>query len=86
MPWPRDGTTGRPLRHPAETRRTTATSGRPIVRDGGDRRRQARARLADQHRQLAYARLAHEAMPLTRYYRHPKGGFYCRVVEGWRAA
>ena len=69
---------------PAPT--TTATNGPVIVPDGGDRQYRAQWRLADEHRRLGIARLAHQAMPLTRYYRHPKGGFYCRVVEGWRAA
>jgi hypothetical protein len=64
----------------------TATSNTGSIPDPGDGRRRARSRLADEHRRLGIARLADQAMPLTRYYRHPKGGFYCRVVEGWRAA
>jgi hypothetical protein len=78
---------GRGDHDPGLTPTATATNGNgeSITDPCGDRRR-ARVRLADEHRRLAYARLAHQAMPLTACYRHPKGGFYCRVVEGWRAA
>ena len=86
MPWPDNGR-GRPRCKGGPDQQITATNGNTgSIPDRGDERRRARARLADEHRRLAYARLAHQAMPLTRYYRHPKGGFYCRVVEGWRAA
>lgn len=89
MPWPdrRDGTAGRPPQRPANIPAdTTSTSGSQSLPDPGDRQYRARWRLADEHRRLGIARLAHERMSLVEYYRHPRGGFYCRVVEGWRAA
>ena len=42
-----------------------------IIADREDDRRRARTRLADEHRRLGICRLAHEAMPLTRYYARP---------------
>jgi hypothetical protein len=71
---PRDGR-GRGANFPGlESRNYTATNGTAtnggaaILPDAGDRYR-ARWRLADEHRRLGIARLAHEAMPLTVYYR-----------------
>jgi hypothetical protein len=29
--------------------------------------------------------MADEVMPLSTWYRQPKGCFYCTVVEGWAA-
>jgi len=88
MPWPDNGRGRGTSTDPGlDTQQITATNGNgKSIPDRGDERRRARARLADEHRRLGIARLAHRAMPLTAYYRHPKGGFYCRVVEGWRAA
>jgi hypothetical protein len=41
----------------------------------------ARQRLGAEHRRLAIARLAEQAMPLTVYYRKSKYGPYCTLVE-----
>lgn len=48
-------------------------------------RQAARARLRAQRDHLAVARWLHQLVPLTAYYRQPKGAFYCRVAEGWAA-
>jgi hypothetical protein len=75
MPWPDNGRAGSPRsRRPGSGQYYTATNGTAtnggaaILPDAGDRYR-ARWRLADEHRRLGIARLAHEAMPLTVYYR-----------------
>jgi hypothetical protein len=88
MPWPPDNGVGRGHHNPGRNaQQITATNGnRGRIPDRRDERRQARSRLAAEHRRLGIARLAHQAMPLTLYYRHPKGGFYCEVTEGWWAA
>jgi hypothetical protein len=92
MPWPDQNGRGRALRReppgptPTAATATNGTTGTPILPDAGDRQYRARWRLAAEHRRLGIARLAHQAMPLTVYHRHPKDGFYCRVTEGWRAA
>lgn len=94
MPWP-DNSRGRARCRPGlgqyytATNGTTDNGGAAILPDAGDRQYRARSRLADEHRRLAYARLAHQAMPLTRYYGPrplrdvPLGQF---LVEGWWAA
>ena len=56
-----------------------------IVSHQGEQAWRARERLAGEHYRLAVARLANQLMPLDRYYRHPKCGFYCVVAEGWMA-
>jgi hypothetical protein len=37
-------------------------------------------------RRWAARQLHRRGVDLAIYYRHPRPGFYCRVVEGWRAA
>jgi hypothetical protein len=50
-----------------------------------DRQRQLRERVQAINRCCRIARMADEVMPLAVWYRQPKGGFYCVVVEGWAA-
>lgn len=85
------------MRHPPDDKRSglPATERPPgrvptpsttsIVSHQDDQAWRARERLAGERHRLALARLAQQRMPLDRYYRHPKGGFYCVVVEGWVA-
>jgi hypothetical protein len=44
----------------------------------------ARRRVEAQTRHLQVCRWLDRLVPLSVYYRHPKGGAYCRVVEGWQ--
>jgi hypothetical protein len=76
MPWPdtRDGRGRGSWRPGLESRNYTATNG--TATNGGvailpdaDRQYRARWRLAEERYRLGIARLAHEAMPLTVYYR-----------------
>jgi hypothetical protein len=39
----------------------------------------------DRDRRHRIARMADELMPMAVWYRQPKDGFYCTVVEGWAA-
>lgn len=50
-----------------------------------DRQRQARQRLQAIDRRRRIATMADELMPMAIWYRQPKHGFYCAVVEGWAA-
>lgn len=58
------------------------------IADGanGERRARAQERIDRQNRRQRWSRWADREMPLAEYYRCHRGGFYCRVVEGWRVA
>jgi hypothetical protein len=49
-----------------------------------DRQRRAQHRVEAQTRHLQVCRWLDRLASLSVYYRDPKGGAYCRVVEGWR--
>jgi hypothetical protein len=76
MPWPDNGRAGSPRsRRPGSGQYYTATNGTAtnggtvMLPDRGDRQYRARWLLADERYRLGIAALAHEKMPLTRYYR-----------------
>jgi hypothetical protein len=50
-----------------------------------DRQRRARSRILAQDERRRVCRELEQLAPLAVWYRQPKGGFYCLVVEG-RAA
>jgi hypothetical protein len=51
-----------------------------------DARRQARERIQLMERRRRIAGQLDQLLPLAAYYRHPRPGWYCPIVEGWRAA
>jgi hypothetical protein len=67
------------------SRRRNAGHRPVVVPTTTDRQRLARQRVQAIDRRRRIARMADELMPMAVWYRQPKGGFYCIVVEGWAA-
>jgi hypothetical protein len=66
-------------------RKQTGPTGEPVRSAAA---KQANTRIVPDRwnaRRRAAARELERLAPLTVWYRQPKGGFYCVVIEGWAA-